>query len=388
MNPNVLITNAKIITPSITYEHGWLLTSDSKIALIGHGEPPEFMDVTTIDADGLYAMPGFIDVHAHGGNGYESMDASIESLRQIAHFYAKHGVTAFLATTWTASRERIHDALSTIAAAQGTQPEGATLIGAHLEGPYLNPSRCGAQDTQQIRHAIEEEARTFLDLDVIRLLALAPEYKENLWLISECVRQGITVSAAHTASTYEDIQQAVKLGLSQSTHTFNAMTPLNHRQPGTVGAVLTMPEIYCELIADNIHVHPAVMRLLLAAKGVERIILITDAVRGAGLPAGSNYEQDGRTVTLRDGGAYLNDETLAGSTLTMDKALYNFGRATGQPLESIWRTTSANAAQSLHITHRKGSLEVGKDADIILVDENIVIQMTMAEGKIVYRKNL
>lgn len=388
MISNILITNAKVITPSITYERGWLLTNDNKIAVVGHSEPPEFMDVTTIDADGLYAMPGFIDVHAHGGNGYESMDASIESLHQISHFYAKHGVTAFLATTWTASRERIHDALSTIAAAQGTQSEGATLIGAHLEGPYLNPSRCGAQDTQQIRRAIEGEARAFLDLDVIRLLALAPEYKENLWLISECVRQGITVSAAHTASTYEDIQQAVKLGLSQSTHTFNAMTPLNHRQPGTVGAVLTMPEIYCELIADNIHVHPAVMRLLLAAKGVERIILITDAVRGAGLPAGSNYEQDGRTVTLRDGGAYLNDGTLAGSTLTMDKALYNFGRATGQPLESIWRTTSANAAQSLHITHRKGSLEVGKDADIILVDENIVIQMTMAEGKIVYRKNL
>ncbi|MBZ0284833.1 MAG: N-acetylglucosamine-6-phosphate deacetylase [Anaerolineae bacterium] len=387
MNSNLLIANARIITPSATYERGWLLTNGDKIALLGRGKPPDFMDVATIDAHGLCAIPGFIDVHAHGGDGCESMDASPESLRQIAQFYAKHGVTAFLATTWTASRERIQAALSVIAAAQGPQPNGATLIGAHLEGPYLNPSRCGAQDTQQIRRAIEEEARAFLDLNVIRLLAVAPEYQENLWLISECARRGITVSAAHTASTYEDIQLAVGLGLTQSTHTFNAMTPLNHRQPGSVGAVLTMPEIYCELIADNIHVHPAVMQILLAAKGIERVILITDAVRGAGLPAGTSYNQDGRIVTLRDGGAYLADETLAGSTLTMDRAFYNFIQATHKSLDTLWPTTSLNAAQALHIAHSKGSLEVGKDADIVLVNKNIEVNMTIAQGKIVYRQN-
>lgn len=387
MNTNLLITNAKVITPTTIYERGWILTNNDKIALMGRGKSPDFMNTSVIDGQGLLAIPGFIDVHAHGGNGYESMDASAESLQKIAEFYAQHGVTAFLATTWTASRERIQAALEAIAAAQGPQVNGATLIGAHLEGPYLNPDRCGAQDTQQIRRAPQEEAHAFLDLDVIRLLAVAPEYEENLWLISECVQRGITVSAAHTASTYEDIQRAVSLGLTQSTHTFNAMTPLNHRHPGTVGAVLTIPEIYCELIADNIHVHPAVMQLLLAAKGVEKVILITDAVRGAGIPSGSSYEQDGRTVTLREGGAYLNEGTLAGSTLTMDRAFYNFIQATHTPLETLWPTTSLNAAQSLRIAHRKGSLEVGKDADIVLINENVEVHMTIAQGKIVYRRN-
>ena len=188
------------------------------------------------------------------------MDASADALRTMAQFYAQHGVTSFLATTWTDSRPRIQAALEAIAAAQGRQPNGATLLGAHIEGPYLNPERCGAQSTTYIRRADRDEALAFLDTGVVRLMALAPEFPENHWLIRECVRRGITVSAAHTAATYEQMRAAVAMGLTQATHTGNAMTGLHHREPGTLGAVLTLPEINAELIADNIHVHPAVMR--------------------------------------------------------------------------------------------------------------------------------
>ncbi len=386
MNTSILLYDARIITDLAVIKQGWMLLSNGKIALLGHGAPPEFPDAMPIDAHGLTAIPGFIDVHVHGGGGYECMDATPEALQHMAQFYAQHGVTSFLATTWTAPSESIHAALKCIADAQGQQPDGATIIGAHLEGPYFNPKRCGAQDPNQIRRAGKKEALGFLDYDVIRLLAIAPEYDENLWLIEECVRRGITVSAAHTDATYEDIVRAVELGLSQSTHTYNAMTGLHHRQPGTLGAAMALPEISCELISDNIHVHPVSQQILFMVKGAEKIILITDAVRGAGMPEGTVYEQDGRKITVRDGAIYLPDGTLAGSGLTMDRALHNLMQNSHQPLEALWKTSSLNAARNLYIAHRKGSLEIGKDADVILVDDSITVDLTIAEGRVVYRR--
>ncbi len=381
-----LIHNARLIAPTNPVAVGWILYEGRTILAVGHGTPPDFPNAQRIDAQGTYAMPGFIDLHVHGGVGVECMDASPEVIQTLARFYAEHGVTSFLATTWTASRERIQAALESISACVGPQPAGATLLGAHLEGPYLNPARCGAQDSQQIRRADKNEAAAFLDTGVIRLLALAPEYEENHWLIRECVQRGITVSAAHTAATYEDMQRAVGMGLSHSTHTFNAMTGLNHRSPGTVGAVLSMPEIACELIADTVHVHPAVMKILVAAKGISSTILITDAVRGAGLPVGSHYEQDGRPIIVSENSVSLPDGTLAGSKLTMEVGVKNLRAALGQSLEKIWPAASLNAARAVGFDGRKGSLEPGKDADIVLVDEEVTVHMTIAEGIPVYSR--
>ncbi len=390
MNPPLLITNARILTPDGAIERGWLLSREDRIAALGRGDPPTSADAhtPTIDAGGLIALPGFIDVHVHGGDGAECMDADAAALDRMARFFAVHGVTAFLATTWTAPSTAIHRALASVAANVGPRPDGATILGAHLEGPYLNPTRAGAQDPHQIRRATRDEALAFLEHGVIRLLALAPEFEEHRWLIEACVRRGITVSAAHTAATYDDIARAAGLGLTQATHTFNAMGTLHHREPGTVGAVLLDDRISCEVIADNVHVHPAALRILVAAKGVRGVILITDAVRGAGLPDGTAYEQDGRRIVVRDGISYLPDRTLAGSGLTMDRALHNLSQATGQPLDALWPTASLNAAQSLGIARRKGSLEVGKDADIVLVDASVHARLTVAQGRIVYRQNL
>ncbi len=381
----VLIENARIMTTSGEWERGWLRWHGSQIVGMGPGNALDDDDIEVIDASGLTLLPGFVDVHVHGGMGYDAMDADPRGLQTVAQFYARHGVTSFLATTWTDTPTRITKALETIAASKGPQVHGATLIGAHVEGPYLNPQKCGAQNLGLIRRADPEEAMDWLEMGVVRVLSLAPEYEENLWLIQECANRGITVSVAHSAATYDQVLRAVQLGLRHATHTFNAMSELHHRNPGTVGAVLTSPEVRCELIADNIHVHPAMMKLLLSAKGPDGVILITDAIRGTGMPDGE-YPVDDRTIIVKNGVARLADGTLAGSTITMEKALANFVKASGRPIAEIWQVSSLNAARAIGIEDRKGSLDVQKDADLVLLDDGLNVQMTVAEGLIVYRR--
>lgn len=198
------------------------------------------------------------------------------------------------------------------------------------------------------------------------------------------MKRGITVSAAHTTASYEQMQTAVARGVSQVTHTFNAMEGLGHREPGTVGAALTMPQLLCELIADNVHVHPAAQKILVDAKTPAGVILITDAIRPAGLPAG-DYILDERPVNNRTGAVRLANGTLAGSILTMERALQNICSSTGRLLTEMWPVSSLNAARSIGISDRKGSLEAGKDADLVLLDEAFQVHLTIAQGQIVYQ---
>ena len=382
----LLFINAHVYTPDQVHEPGWLLTEGARIRLIGSGQPPPLLDGTAtrmIDAAGLHLLPGFIDLHAHGACGCDTMDASPAALHAMAQFYAQQGVTSFLPTTWTASHEDTARALDVITELTGRVPEGATILGAHMEGPYLNADKSGAQASQHIRRADPIEVRALLDQNHVRLVALAPEFPENMWLIEECVRRGITVSAAHTAATYQQMMIAVEHGLRQATHTFNAMTGLGHREPGAVGAVMTSAHIRAELIADNIHVHPATMNVLVKVKGPDRVILVTDAIRGAGRPDGE-YKVDQRTMTVHDGAARLPDGTLAGSVLTMDRALRNIMAATGLPLRDAWPMTSWNAARSIGVAQTKGSLEVGKDADLVLINSTLQLIMTVVEGDVVH----
>jgi N-acetylglucosamine-6-phosphate deacetylase len=321
----------------------------------------------------------------HGGGGADVMDRDPASLANLARYCARHGVTSFLPTTWSASREATEAALARIAAAIGPIDNGARILGAHLEGPYLNAEHCGAQNVSVIRRADRDEALAFLDTGVLRIVSLAPEFAENVWLIDECVRRGIAVAAAHTAATYDQFVAATQRGLKRSTHTFNAMRGLHHREPGTLGAVLTLPGIDCELIADGVHVHPAAMRLLLAAKGVDRIILITDAIRAAGMPDGE-YALDTRTISVRNGSAHLPDGTLAGSVLDMDTALRRFLDATSLSLADAWQVSSRNAARSIGIVDRTGRIATGLDADLVALRDDLTVNMTVAQGRIIYRR--
>ena len=384
----LLIENARLFTPDQAELTGWLLAESGLIRAIGFGNTPDFSHETSLhslDAQGNMLLPGFIDLHVHGAMGHEVMDASSSGLEEMARFYASHGVTSFLATTWTASRPSIMKALGLVKQMQGQIRGGATLLGAHLEGPYLNPTRCGAQDVNLIRRAEKEEALKFLETGVIRLLALAPEFDENLWLIEECVRRGITVSAAHTTANYEQMQRAAKHGISHLTHCFNAMQGLGHRELGTVGAAMTLPQISCELIADNIHVHPAAQKILVAVKNPSGVILVTDAIRATGLPAG-DYMLDGRSIHIQNGAVRLPDGTLAGSVLTMERALQNVCSATGRALAEVWIMSSLNAARAIGVSSHKGSLEVGKEADLVLLDESFNVNLTVVKGEIVFSK--
>jgi N-acetylglucosamine-6-phosphate deacetylase len=386
----ILVTNAHLYTPTGDWKPGWLLVEGKTIQALGPGLAPALASdslAKTIDAQGQALLPGFIDLHVHGAMGHEAMDASRTGLQEMARFYARHGVTGFLATTWTAGHEETQAVLEMVRnlAEQRTLEGGASVLGVHLEGPYLNPVRCGAQDVSLIRRAEREQALGYLDSGVVRLLALAPEFPENLWLLDECVRRGITVSAGHTAASLEEMQFAVQHGVRQVTHCFNAMTGLSHREPGTVGAAMSLPEINCELIADNIHVHPAVQKILVDVKGPSRVILITDAVRGAGLPDG-DYPIGERTITIRDGAARLPNGTLAGSILTMDRALRNILQNTGLSLSAAWPMSSLNAARAIGLSSSKGSLEVGKDADLVLLDKDLNVLLTMVEGQVVFKE--
>ncbi|MCL4508286.1 MAG: N-acetylglucosamine-6-phosphate deacetylase [Chloroflexi bacterium] len=383
----LLFHSATIVPPVGSPFGGWLVCDGGRIGACGRGPSP-FADTSgfhIIDAGGGYLLPGFIDLHVHGALGHEVMDADVDGLRVMARFFARHGVTAFLPTTWTATRESTVRALQTIQKAAGPVPQGASILGAHLEGPYLNPARCGAQDPQFIRRAAREEAVALLDLNILRLVALAPEFEENHWLIQECARRGVTVSLAHTAATYEQALVAFDSGATQTTHTFNAMTGLAHREPGVVGAALARHDVRCEVIADLVHVHPVPLGILIAQKGPHSTLLITDAVRAAGLPDGS-YTIDHRTVTVRDGSVRLPDGTLAGSILTMDRALRNVRDVTGWDVERLWPIASLTPARAIGVSSRKGSIELGKDADLVLLDDSWEVTLTVCAGEVVYQR--
>jgi N-acetylglucosamine-6-phosphate deacetylase len=311
------------------------------------------------------------------------MDANVGGLAAMSGFFVRHGVTSFLATTWTADTEETMSALRAVADAAADPMPGAGLLGAHMEGPYISRQKCGAQDPAQIRLPDLVEARRFLDTGAVRMITLAPELAGATSLLDECVDRGVRVSIGHTDATFEQVVDAVDRGARHMTHTFNAMPALHHRRPGPVAAAMARPELLAELIADNVHVHPAILAAMLHAKGPDGIVLVTDSLRPTGLPQGS-FTIGGRPVSVTDGAVRLPDGTLAGSVLTMDQALRNLMRATGRPLVELWPTASRNGALAAGVADTKGDIAAGMDADLVVVDDDVRVRLTVVQGRVAY----
>jgi len=259
-------------------------------------------------------------------------------------------------------------------------------LGVHLEGPYINPEKRGAHDAEYVRLPSLDEIRELLEASnhTIKIVTLAPEVKGSIELITELRKFGIVASVGHSNATYSEVVDAIKHGVTHATHTFNEMGGLHHREPGVVGAVLVQDELTAELISDNIHVHPAAMKLLIRTKGTNKVVLVTDAIQAAGMPDGE-YRVGKKDVIVRNGVCRVESGELAGSTLTMDGAVRNVMKSVGLPLRTAIKMATINPALAINIDKNKGSLEPGKDADIIIIDKEVNVYVTIVKGKIVHR---
>lgn len=335
----------------------------------------------TIDAVGRFVSPGFIDVHIHGCSGFDTMDDDTEALRAMSKNELKAGVTSFLPTSMTMKFSKIDQAMARIRCAMGNR-SGAEILGCHMEGPFINEANKGAQDPQYIMAPEFEKIKSYLD--VIKIITVAPEMIKDDAFITSCTQAGIIVSIGHSSATYEQAVAAIVKGASHMTHTFNALPPLNHRKPGAIVAAMESDRVVCELIADNVHVHPAMQRLLLKMKGVDNLILITDALR-AGMLCDGKYDLGGQMVIVDKGVARLPDGALAGSVLLMNHAVKNFRENTDLDLMNAVKLVTVNPARQLGILAEKGSLKVGKQADVVAFDDSFEIFATIVRGNVLYR---
>ncbi|CCL63867.1 N-acetylglucosamine-6-phosphate deacetylase (GlcNAc 6-P deacetylase) [Clostridioides difficile E7] len=372
------LINGKIILKNQILENK-VLVFDEKIIDIADSVPK---DCEVIDADGKYISSGLIDIHIHGNMGKDTMDSTDESIETISKSIMRHGVTSFLPTTMTMDKEHVYDALEVIKKAQNRKLEGAQVLGAHLEGPFINENYKGAQNEKFIINSKYEFIKEYKD--VIKVITYAPEKDIDFDFTREIKRcTDIVLSIGHSNANYDQAKEAINLGVTNVTHMFNAMTGLNHRDPGVVGAALTT-NVYSELIADTIHINKDLFQFILNNKGKERLILITDSIEAGGLEDG-NYSLGGQKVIVKGNEARLENGALAGSVLSLNKMVFNFLDNTNLKVNEAINLASLNPATSLGINDKKGSLEIGKDADIAVFDENLDCKMTLCLGEVVYK---
>ncbi len=357
----------RLITDGRRYEHVALVIEKGRITRWEPFDPTIRIAPPDVDARHLVALPGMIDIHIHGGGGRDLMEGTVDAIQAVAQHLTRYGVTGFLVTPLTAPLKAIGAVVQSARAVRQYGSDGAQVLGVHMEGPFISPKRAGAQPPEYIQPAsIERLERTLGDLiEELRIVTLAPEIEGGYELTEWLSRQGVIVSIGHTDATYEEVTRAIDLGARHATHCFNAMRPFQHREPGTVGAVLAHPELKAELIWDNIHTHPATARLLVQAKGQEGVICISDGVTGVGMPEGYTFELWGHSAVVRDGSARLVETGgLAGSTIAMDTCLRHCAQAFSLELASL--LCAYNPARALGLEGRKGTLRPNADADLFL----------------------
>lgn len=377
------IYNGKIVLPDRVVENEYLIFDDKIISIEPECGKEKYPDVECIDAGGAYVIPGLVDIHIHGYLGEDASDAKPEGLKIMAEGVLKNGVTSFLPTTMTVSLAELTAAFDAIRSVMGESKtwNGAEILGVHAEGPFINPSKKGAQAAD---HILEPYAGFVLDnLDVMKIITLAPEMDPNMRAIREIVKNSdVLISMGHTGANFTTALAGIAAGCRHSTHLFNAQSPLHHRDPGVVGASLMSDEVSCELIADTFHVNPGLYKLVSRMKG-EQVNLITDCTRAGGLPDGT-YTLGGQPIYVKGIECRLEDGTIAGSVLKLNDAVYNYMQHAELPVYEAVAAASFYPARAIHVDDKKGSLLPGRDADIVFADEKMNIQKVFRGGKLSY----
>ena len=378
---------ARLVTPRVEIARGYVLIEDGAIVGVGEGSPPGGAD--RVDLGGLVVAPGFIDTHVHGIAGRDASEASAEALASMSAALARHGVTSFVPTLVTSPRDvtlRFCDALAEFARSWSPQL-GARPLGGHLEGPFISPSRAGAQDVASIRPPSVEELRDYLGRcgGLLREITVAPELPGALDVVREASRAGVAVQLGHSDATYAQAVAGFAAGATKVTHLYDAMRPFHHREPGLVGAALLSEGVYAEVILDLVHVSPQAFSLAYRLLGSSRLVLVTDSMAAADMPDGT-YRLGRVEVEVRGGVARIRGtEVLAGSTLTLDRAVRNAASLGVGLREAVAMATLTPAASiGAHVAERVGALAPGMRADLVVLDGSLSVVATMIEGRVAY----
>jgi len=373
------IINGKIILENQVLENQTLVFDDSIIEIGKDIKLDEVDDI--IDAKGRYVSPGFIDLHVHGAMGHDVMDGDLKGLEIIGNKIIENGVTSFLPTTMTMPKDTIDQAINSVRKMKElTDYRGATALGVHLEGPFINPEKKGAQNGEYI----VKPSLSFIKehLDLIKIITYAPEMDDGNEFIKAMQKYpDIVLSLGHTKGSFEEAKEAFGYGAKSITHLFNAMTGLHHREPGVVGAALSL-DFYCELIADKIHVSPSLFQLLIDFKK-EKLVLVTDGMAAKCMRPG-RYSLGGQEVIVDEKSARLKDGVLAGSILKLNEGIRNIHDSTTEKINTVVNMASLYPAHLIGVSHEIGSIRVGKKSDFCIFDENIAIKGTIKNGEVVY----
>ncbi len=367
----------RLFTPIRELQDVSITVENSKIVAI---------EKTKLHADRYYpiVVPAFVDSHTHGAAGIDVMNASFEEFLKLSSFYAQHGVGRFFPTTVSDTFENIARVAEKVKKAMQIKTPAAKIAGLYIEGPYLSPGKRGAHRPELLKEPDPDELEKFLSRygDIVKVFAIAPELKGAERVIKLLRRRGIIVSIAHTNATFNETLDAIKAGATRATHVFNAMREFNHREPGVVGAVLTNKRVYCEIICDLVHLHPATVQIVTKTKGPFKTLLITDSMSATGLDDGV-YELGQMKVEVKHGVAKLyGQETLAGSTLTMDRAVKNLVFELGVPLRSAFIMSSFTPSRASGI--EPNLLEEGTMADFVALDEELNLLAVYIDGQLVH----
>ena len=375
----IAIKNGKIIFKDRMIENKIILLTDKVEGIVDETEIPENCEV--IDAEGGYISPGFIDLHIHGYLGKDVCDANVDSIRTIAGGIVENGVTGFLPTTMTVDMKVIEGALDACREVKnGGEYYGSTILGVHAEGPFISASKKGAQDERYILKPNADFVKA--NEDIIKIITLAPEEDKDFAEIKKMAEEtDVVVSMGHTSADYKAAMESTRNGVKHATHLFNAMTPMTHRAPGVVGAALNS-DVTCELIVDTYHVDPALYEMVYKMKG-RKLCFITDCLPAGGLPEGE-YTLGGAKIIYKNNLCKLEDGTIAGSVLKLNKGVWNVYTNTSIPLYECVNCATLNPANAIGVADKKGSIEVGKDADIVILDNEFNVKKTIIGGVVRY----